>query len=187
MSINDSFSGLLIKEEHVCSTVGLICCPGCRQKLQLLMMSQDILLRDRCTSSLVHCGKSHSRQKHDEEHMMMRRIIFTSIRRVVPISERRRFARTGRGRYVNASRVGFQTEKISTFVRTCVCAQTSILSINRKTELLLEKGLFEFTFVLAGAGCNTQNTTRHKHVIGKVKLTSEVTNRSKMHLKHPWT
>lgn len=60
------------------------------------------------------------------------------------------------------------------------------MGVNRKTELegtlLLEKGSFESTFVLAAAGCNTQNPTRHEHVTGKVKLTSEVTNTSEMHL-----
>lgn len=38
-------------------------------------------------------------------------------------------------------------------------------------ELLLENPSFESTFELHSAGCDAQNTTRFKHVTGKVKLT----------------
>lgn len=69
----------------------------------------------------------------------------------------------------------------------CVCVCVSArMGVNRKTKLegslLLEKSSFESTFVLTAAGCNTHNTTRHKRVTGKVKLTSEATNTSEMHL-----
>ncbi len=83
--------------------------------------------------------------------------------------------------YVHTStRIGFDF-KIN--ARVCVCVR---MGVNRKTDLkgtlLLEKGSFESTFVLAAAGCNTQNTTRRKHVTRKVKLGSEATNKSKIHL-----
>lgn len=59
-----------------------------------------------------------------------------------------------------------------------VCKQETGL----EGTLLLEKFSFEITFVLAEAGCNTQNITRYKHVTGKVKLTCEVINTAEVHL-----
>lgn len=82
--------------------------------------------------------------------------------------------------------IGFKLKNINVYVRVCVhvCISARI-GVNRKRDLFLFlKDLFESTFVLAAAGCNTQNTTRHKHVTGKVKLTSEVTNNSEIYFKH---
>lgn len=73
---------------------------------------------------------------------------------------------------------------IGVYVCGGVCISVR-MGVNRKTELegnlLLEKGSFESTFVLAAAGCNTQNTTRRTHVTGKVKLPSERRNTTEMY------